>query len=468
MRFYNTLTGKKEEFIPIRKGMVGMYTCGPTVYDFAHIGNFRAYIFEDLLRRYLKLKGYRVRQVMNITDVDDKTINHANAEGLSLGEFTKKYTDAFFEDLKTLKIEPAEFYPKATEHIKDMVRLVKRLLKKGYAYKSDGSIYFRISRFKDYGRLSKIDPSQMKSGIRVDLDEYGKEDLRDFALWKKVSKAGEPFWDTVIGKGRPGWHIECSAMSMKYLGEKFDIHTGGEDNIFPHHENEIAQSEAATGKRFVNCWMHCRFLLVSGEKMAKSKGNYLTLRDLLAKGYDPRAIRYLLLSTHYRMPLNFTLEGIEQGASTIDGLIDFLQRVRAYRGKASYNEQLAKEVAKASADFDQAMDDDLNISQALASAFELVKVVNVAMEEGYASEENLHQVYDLFMRWDKLLDVLKWAPDAIPEEIEDLIRKREEARRKKDYELADRIRQELGSLGIILEDTKEGVRWKRAKVRRVS
>ena len=467
MRFYNTFTGKKEEFVPIGKGRVGMYTCGPTVYDFAHIGNFRAYIFEDLLRRYLKLKGYRVRQVMNITDVDDKTINGANNEGVSLEEFTKKYTDAFFEDLKTLNIEPAEFYPRATEHIKDMVKLVRRLLEKGYAYKSDGSIYFRLSRFRDYGRLSKIDLSQMKSGLRVDLDEYGKEDLRDFALWKKVSKADEPFWDTALGKGRPGWHIECSAMSMKYLGENFDIHTGGEDNIFPHHENEIAQSEAATGKRFVNYWMHCRFLKVFGEKMAKSKGNYLTLRDLLAKGYDPRAIRYLLISTHYRMPLNFTLEGIEQAAATIDGLIDFLQRVRTYRRKAGHNEQLAKDVAKASADFERAMDDDLNISQALARAFELVKVVNVAMEEGYASRKNLRQVYDLFMRWDKLLGVLKWEPEVIPEEIEELIRKREEARRKEDYELADKIRQELRSAGVILEDTKDGVRWKQGKVKKV-
>ncbi len=462
LRFYNTLTGKKEDFIPIKKGKVGMYTCGPTVYDFAHIGNFRAYVFEDLLRRYLKYKGYRVRQVMNITDVDDKTIRGAEVEGISLEDFTKKYTDAFFEDLGALNIESAEFYPRATEHIKDMVKLIKRLIKKGYAYKSDGSIYFRLSLFEGYGKLSGTDLSRIRTGLRVDLDEYGKEDLKDFALWKGA-KPGEPSWDTEVGKGRPGWHIECSAMSMRYLGESFDIHTGGEDNIFPHHENEIAQSEAATGKRFVSYWMHCRFLLVDGEKMAKSKGNIFTLRDLLARGCDPMAIRYLMLSTHYRMPLNFTFEGIRQAETTLEGLLDFLQRVKNHQTRAKYNEELAKHVAKARSDFEQAMDDDLNISTALATLFDLVREVNVAMDKDEASKENLREVYKLFMRWDGLLGVLKPKPPTISEEEMVLIRRREDARKKRDFKLADQIRRELSSRGVVLEDTKEGARWKRKR-----
>lgn len=442
--------------------MVRMYTCGPTVYDFAHIGNFRAYVFEDLLRRYLRYRGYKVRQVMNITDVDDKTIRGSKEEGGSLEDFTKKYTNAFFEDLETLNIEPAEFYPRATQHIEDMVALIKKLLGNGYAYEADGSIYFRCSLFKDYGSLSGVDLSRMMAGARVDLDEYGKEDPKDFVLWKK-SRADEPSWDTELGQGRPGWHIECSAMSMKYLGENFDIHTGGEDNIFPHHENEIAQSEAATGKKFVNYWLHCKFLLVDGEKMAKSKGNFFTLRDLLAKGYEPRAIRYLLLSTHYRSPLNFTQEGIKQAATTVARLVDFLHKVKAYRKKVRYSENLAQKTAQAKAEFEQAMDDDLNISLALATAFKLLKLVSVAMEEGKVSRRNLQEVHTLFMKWDALLGVLGEEPITISKEIEALIRKREKARGRKDYKLADEIRKDLLSKGVALEDTKEGARWKKSR-----
>ncbi len=309
LRFYNTLSNRKEPFVPLYPGKVLIYTCGPTVYDYAHIGNFRSYIFEDLLRRYLKFKGYQVTQVMNITDVDDKIIRASKAAGQDIGEFTKKYISAFFEDLDALGIERAEFYPRATEHIPEMVELIKKLQQKGFTYTTDGSIYFKLSSFPSYGKLSKIDLQGIKPGARMDLDEYEKEDVRDFVLWKG-KKEGEPYWKTELGPGRPGWHIECSAMSMHYLGESFDIHAGGVDLIFPHHENEIAQSEAATSRQFVRYWLHCRHLIVEGEKMSKSKGNYYTLRDLLGKGYQPLAVRYLLLSAHYRRQLNFTKEGL--------------------------------------------------------------------------------------------------------------------------------------------------------------
>ncbi|RMF88331.1 MAG: cysteine--tRNA ligase, partial [Nitrospinota bacterium] len=313
LKFYNSLTRRKEEFHPIEPGRVRMYTCGPTVYDYAHIGNFRAYIFEDILRRYLKYKGYQVTQVMNITDVDDKTIRESRRRGMSLKEFTSFYVQAFFEDLETLNIERAEYYPAATEHIDQMVALIKRLIENGHTYEVDGSIYFRISTFPAYGRLAGLDAVQLQGGAsgRVDADEYGKEDVRDFVLWKAWREEdGDVFWETELGKGRPGWHIECSAMSMHYLGEHFDIHTGGIDNLFPHHENEIAQSEAATKKPFVNYWLHCQHLLVNNAKMSKSLGNFYTLRDLLERGYKPKAIRYALLSTHYRQQHNFTFEGL--------------------------------------------------------------------------------------------------------------------------------------------------------------
>jgi len=306
IRFYNTLPGKIEDFRPLRPGEVGLYTCGPTVYDYPHIGNYRAYIFEDILKRFLIFSGFKVTHVMNITDVDDKTIKGANALGVSLNEYTKKYIDAFFEDIKVLRILPADHYPRATEHIEDMVRMIKGLLDKGYAYFKDGSVYFSLAKFPDYGKLSKINKEELKAGARVETDEYEKESVYDFVLWKKA-KPGEPYWETEFGPGRPGWHIECSAMSTRYLGPTFDLHCGGIDNIFPHHENEIAQSEAYYGQKFVNYWLHCHHLVVNGEKMSKSKGNFFTLRDLLARQIDPVDLRYFLLSTHYRKMLNFTL-----------------------------------------------------------------------------------------------------------------------------------------------------------------
>ena len=307
IKFFNTLSGRKEEFQPFVSGEVKLYTCGPTVYDYAHIGNFRAYIFEDLLKRFLLFMGFKVTHVMNITDVDDKTIRGAAAQGISLAAFTEIYTKAFFEDIRTLQIAPADHYPRATEHIPEMVAMVKGLIRKGYAYKKDGSYYFSIGKFPEYGKLSKINIEELQPGQRVDADEYEKESVHDFALWKS-KKEGEPFWQTEIGPGRPGWHIECSAMSSKYLGETFDIHCGGVDNIFPHHENEIAQSEALWGKPFVRYWLHCHHLVVDGEKMSKSKGNQFTLRDLLSRNVDPLALRFLLLATHYRKTLNFTFE----------------------------------------------------------------------------------------------------------------------------------------------------------------
>ncbi len=438
-----------------------MYTCGPTVYDYAHLGNFRAYIFEDILRRFLKYKGYKVTQVMNITDIDDKTIAGANREGIELAKFTKRYIAAFFEDLKTLNIEPAEHYPRATEHIDDMVGLIKKILNKGFAYQANDSIYFRIQSFKNYGRLSKMNLGMIKPGTRVDRDEYDKRDIRDFVLWKS-RKEEEPFWKTELGPGRPGWHIECSAMSVKYLGQPFDIHTGGEDNIFPHHENEIAQSEAASGKKFVNFWLHCKFLLVNGEKMAKSKGNFFTLRDILNKGYSPRAIRYLLASTHYGMPLNFTFEGLKAAQKTVDRLINFLARLREYQPavKIKENKELSRKITKTKNFFEQAMDNDLNISEALSCIFNLMREANISLDKKVLDRQSLTGIIELFERVDSILGVLKEKPLELNAQIKDLINKREEARKKGDFKLADQIRTKLFSLGIIVEDTPEGVRWR--------
>ncbi|MEM7825323.1 MAG: cysteine--tRNA ligase, partial [Candidatus Aenigmatarchaeota archaeon] len=330
LKLYNTLTRKKEVFKPIRKNEVRMYTCGPTVYDFAHIGNFRTYVWQDILKRWLLYKGFRVIHVMNITDIDDKTIKGSRSQGISLKEFTEKYTEAFFKDSESLNLLPANFYPRATQHIKEIVELIKILIRKGYAYKSeDGSIYYNISKFKSYGKLSKLKIKELKAGARVKLDSYTKEEAYDFALWKAWDpEDGDVFFETDIGKGRPGWHIECSAMSMKYLGETFDIHTGGVDLIFPHHENEIAQSEAATGKKFVKYWLHAEHLIVEGRKMSKSLGNFYTLRDLIGKGYNPISIRYLLLSTHYKQQLNFTFESLESAKNTVESLFNFLLKLK--------------------------------------------------------------------------------------------------------------------------------------------
>ncbi len=461
LRLFNTLTRQKEDFVSIEPGMVRMYTCGPTVYDFAHIGNFRAYVFADLLKRYLRYKGYEVKQVMNLTDIDDKTIRGSQREKISLIEYTKRYKEAFFQDIKALNIELADIYPEATAHITDMVSLVRALSNKGHAYQIAGSAYFKISTFPSYGKLSKMKMEDLKAGTRISKDEYEKEEIGDFALWKAWDeKDGEVFWETEIGKGRPGWHIECSAMSMKYLGKHFDIHTGGVDLIFPHHENEIAQSEGATGEKFVNYWLHNEHLLVEGRKMAKSFGNYFTLRDILSRGYNPIAIRYLLLATHYRQQLNFTFEGLDGAKNALQRLYDFMDRLKGIKSQKSHPE-VAEILQEAQKGFEESLDDDLNTSSALGKIFDLVKEINRFMDEGDFSSQDAEKTLDLMQRFDSVLGILKREELKLDEKITELIRKRNLARKEKKWEEADKVRKEIESLGIILEDTPEGTKWKK-------
>jgi len=465
--FFNTLTRKKEKFKPLEEGKVKIYTCGPTVYDFAHIGNFRAFLFEDLLKRWLIQRGYKVTHVMNLTDIDDKTIKGSQKEGIPLSQFTDFYVKAFFEDIKVLNIESANFYPKATDQIPEIVTLIKTLMAKGIAYKGeDNSIYFSVSKFPDYGRLSKIKVNELKVGARVNQDEYAKEEAQDFALWKAwTPDDGDAFWETELGKGRPGWHIECSAMSMKYLGETFDIHCGGVDNMFPHHENEIAQSEAATGKKFVNYWMHNEHLQVEGKKMSKSLGNFYTLRDLLAKGYDPISIRYLLMSTHYRQQFNFTFESLEASKAAVERLRNFVRRLHEAEGEINTG-KVAILSAKLEACFGGSMDDDLNIGVALSSLFDFIREINGLLDANLVSKLEAADVGGLMMRIDDVLGVVGRVEmeDTLPSEIDVLVQKREKARKKKKWKEADAIRSELKSMGIILEDTAQGVKWRKEKV----
>jgi len=461
-KIFNTLTRKKEIFKPIEKDSVKLYSCGPTVYNFAHIGNFRAYVCIDILKRYLKYKGFKVKHVMNITDVDDKTIKGANSEKISLAEFTQKYEKYFFEDLETLNIDRADVYPRATEHIEEMIMLIKRLLDKNIAYRSeDRSTYFDISKFKDYGKLSGIKISQLKEGARVRQDSYEKEEARDFALWKAYDKEDGPVvWKTDIGDGRPGWHIECSAMSMKHLGHHFDIHAGGIDLVFPHHENEIAQSEASTGKKFANYWFHNEHLLANGQKMSKSLGNFFTLRDLLEKGYKPKAIRYLLMSVNYRAQLNFTEEAVKASENAVQRLMDFMLKLKEVKNEND-GKKVSSIIKKTEKDFEKAMDDDLNISSALSSIFEFVKDVNTLMMENKIGKENSKEIIGFMMNIDNVLGVLEQKEESIGIEIQKLIDERENARKSKDFRKADEIRNQLKEKNIILEDTKDGVRWKR-------
>ena len=462
LKLCNTLTRKKEVFKPIKDKIVKLYTCGPTVWDFAHIGNFRAYICSDILKRYLKYKGYKVKHVMNITDVDDKTIKGANEDGISLKEFTRRYEKAFFEDIETLNIDKADIFPRATEHIKEMIAIIKKLLRNKIAYKSDdGSIYYDISKFKDYGKLSHIKTKELKEGARVKQDSYEKEEAKDFALWKAYDKEdSDVFWKTELGNGRPGWHIECSAMSMKYLGEHFDVHAGGVDLIFPHHENEIAQSEASTKKKFVNYWFHNEHLLVDGHKMSKSLGNFYTLRDLLNKNYNPKAIRYLLLSANYRVQLNFTEEAVKAAENSIQRLKDFLIKLKEIKNKID-NKNINKIIQKTKKQFEKAMDDDLNISVALSHIFEFVKKINTWMMENKVGKNDTKKIISFMHEIDKVLGILEEKEEKLSKEIKKLIEEREKARKEKNYEKADEIRQQLKEKGIILEDTKKGVRWKR-------
>lgn len=458
IQLYNTLTKKKEPFKPLKDGVVGLYTCGPTVYDLAHIGNFRAYVFEDLLHRYLEYSGFKVLRVMNITDVDDKTIKGSQAEGKSLTEYTDRYISAFIEDMEQLRLKKPDYLPRATEHIPEMVSIIKKLLEKGYAYRKDDSIYFSISKFPSYGKLASIDLSEIKPGVRIDVDEYEKEDVRDFALWKEEKE--NVFWDTELGRGRPGWHIECSAMSMKYLGESFDIHTGGVDNIFPHHENEIAQSEAATGKKFVNYWLHCSHLLVNNEKMSKSKGNFHTLRDLLNKGHNPVAIRYLLLSTHYRDPLNFTDKSLVQAENTVKNYNAFYQAMDFCKTEKEDN-SIRPAIEKARKVFTEGLNEDLNISLALSGIFNLIKTANIALTDGAIGVKEAADIKSFLEEIDSVLAILDTEKTELTEEERNLITERGSARKDKNFKKADEIRDKLKAKKIILEDTPYGTRWKR-------
>jgi cysteinyl-tRNA synthetase len=443
-----------------------MYTCGPTVYDYAHIGNFRAFLFEDLLKRWLVHRGFNVTHVMNFTDIDDKTIKGSQKQQVPLRQFTDFYVKAFFEDINALNIEPADVYPRATDHIPEMVALIKTLMVKGYAYRGeDGSIYYAISKFPDYGKLSKIKPAELKAGARVSQDEYAKEEAQDFALWKAwTPEDGDVYWETELGKGRPGWHIECSAMSMKYLGETFDIHCGGVDNMFPHHENEIAQSEAATGKKFVDYWLHNEHLQVESKKMAKRFGNFYTLRDLLAKGYDPIAIRYMLMSTHYRQQFNFTFEGLESAKGAVDRLRNFVRRLHETDSKESKG-KVAVLTEKLEACFGGSLDDDLDIGIALASLFDFVREINNLLDANMVSKAEAADVGGLMMRIDAVLGVIGKVEveEALPADIDALVQKREEARKAKNWKEADGIRAQLKAMGIVLEDTAQGVRWHKEK-----
>jgi len=489
LRLFNTLSGQLDELVPADGDVLRMYACGPTVYDYGHIGNFRTFLQVDVLRRFLKLTGIRLRHVMNITDVDDKIIRNAAAAGIPISEYTPRYVDAFFEDLDSLRVEHPEQIARATQHIPRMVDLIQRLAAVGAAYQTeDGSWYFRLSAFPAYGKLSKKDLSGMEDGARVDVDEYEKDSARDFALWK-AAKPGETAWDTAIGRGRPGWHIECSAMAMEYLGDSFDLHAGGEDLMFPHHENEIAQSETVTGKPFARHWMHVRFLLVDGRKMSKSEGNFYTLRDLLLKGYKASAIRLALISVPYRHQLNFTFDGLTEATHAIERLRTFHDRLTQTTLAAGENPALQEGAKKAQAEYMAALSNDLNTAEARAPIFELIRTANTAIDRGQFLAGDREAILAVLRDFDAVFDVLEdrdaeptrralaWAEQAgkmsevapellaaqslTDEEIEALVAERTMAKKQRNFARADQIRNQLAENGIVLEDSKDGVRWKR-------
>lgn len=491
LRLFNTLSGKVEEFQPLAGKEVRMYACGPTVYDYGHIGNFRTFIAVDILRRFLLQSGYKVRHVMNITDVDDKIIRNSAQAGIPLKQFTAKYEKAFLEDTAALNIEQPKLV-RATEHIPEMAEFIAKLVDKGFAYRTeDGSYYFRIARFPEYGKLSKKDFEGMEDGARVDVDEYEKDNARDFALWK-APKPGETSWESVIGPGRPGWHIECSVMSMEELGETFDLHAGGEDLIFPHHENEIAQSESATGKPFARFWFHARFLLVEGEKMSKSLGNFFTLRDLVLKGYKPSSIRYLLSSVPYRHQLNFTFGGLQQAAASVERLRNFQQRLATGNFPEGSNPSMTNLAEETRKRIHEALSDDLNTAQAQAAIFEMVRLANAAIDSGEMNKDDVAPLLSTLKQFDEIFAILKdddaakmqhvadWArsdgreKDISRELLEALrsvalsddrveaeISRMSAERSKKNYSASDAIRAALTAQGILIEQTKEGIRWRR-------
>jgi cysteinyl-tRNA synthetase len=466
LRFFNTLSRKIEEFQPLDDKRVRMYICGPTVWNFAHIGNFRTFIFGDILRRYLKYKGYELTHVFNLTDVDDRIINEAAKQNISIDEFTSPFIQYFWEDFDALGMERPEVTPRATQHIAEMIDIIAKLLENGHAYESEGSIYYRITAFPDYGKLSKINFSGNIAGgsERVDTDKYDKEDARDFALWKLVGPDENPGWDAPFGRGRPGWHIECSAMSMKYLGETFDLHGGGMDLQFPHHENEIAQSEGATGQLFAKYWIHSEFLKIDDVTMSKSKGNFFTFRDLRGQGYSPLAIRYLLLSVPYRKQLNFTFEGLQGAESTVERLRNFRRLVSESKNPNGHESAgvVTTIVNHAVEKFEAAMDDDFNTAAALAAVHDLVREINTVLANDGLRSDDRQAVLDVLSKFDSVLGI--FGPEEtqiLDAEIEALIAERQEARHSRDFARSDQIRDQLADKGIILEDTKDGVRWKR-------
>src|SRR5258705_8767322 len=475
IHLHNTLSNQTEPFVPQKSGEVTMYTCGPTAYDYAHIGNYRTFVFQDILRRFLKLRGFKLNHVMNLTDVDDRIIANAAAAGKNIRDYTEKFVQAFFDDCKSLSIEEPEHWVRATDNIDEMVKLIQRLKQKTYTYPSDGSIYYRIAKFPEYGKLSKIDLTGIQAGARVDNDRYEKESARDFALWK-APKPGEHFWETAIGPGRPGWHIECSAMAMKYLGDTLDIHSGGVDLTFPHHENEIAQSEAATGKPLARYWLHAEHLLVDQEKMSKSLGNFATLRELFAHGHKPSSIRFLLASVPYRRQLNFTPESLQGAASSVERLRNFYSRLRSGKFLEGTSTAGAERVAKSREEFDSGLADDLNTAQALAAGFDLLRDVNTAMDRGEFRQSDAASVLAALEAFDAIFAVLRGddaeklralgiasdSPSFDDAEIEALVAERQAARKRRDFGASDRIRDQLAERGIILEDSRDGgIRWKR-------
>jgi cysteinyl-tRNA synthetase len=464
LRFYNTLTQQVEVFTPLHDNVVRMYTCGPTVYNYVHIGNLRTFTFQDLLRRWLRASGYTLDHVMNITDIEDKIIREAAKANQSIFEYTATYTQAFLDDTATLRLERPEHIVKATDHIPDMAAAIQQLEQRGFTYSSEGSVYYRIANFPSYGKLSHNDFSGIRAGARVDVDEYDKADARDFVLWK-AAKDGEPAWDTPVGRGRPGWHIECSVMAMKYLGETLDIHTGGVDLTFPHHENEIAQAEGISGKPFVRFWLHAEHLLVNAEKMSKSLGNFYTLRDLLAQGYAPEVVRYLLASVPYRHKLNFTFDGLKGAATSIERLRNFELRLKTDRYAPGENPEITKRTQDAVAAFRESLDDDLNAAEALGAVFEYIRDANSAMDSGVFLAGNARGALEFLALFDSIFDVLRPSTEAgglSDAEIEASIAERTAAKKARNFARADEIRKQLAKQGVVIEDTKEGVRWKRA------
>jgi cysteinyl-tRNA synthetase len=468
LRLHNTLTGTKDLFEPLEAGHVGMYTCGPTVWNFAHIGNLRAFLFYDLLRRHLQVDGYRLNHVMNVTDIDDRILDQAMHAGTTIGDYVQPYMTAFFEDMAAMRIQTAEHYPRATKHIGDMVAMISALLENGNAYSADGDVYFRIASFPSYGALSRLDRSGLRAGTRVAADKYDKESVSDFALWKKAQPGDDQLgaaWDAPFGRGRPGWHIECSAMSKRYLGDTFDIHCGGIDLMFPHHENEIAQSEAANHKPFARVWLHSEHLAeAGGEKMSKSAGGFTTLRDLVAAGHDPLAVRFFLIANaHYRARIRVSNEALNAAAEQVRRLRDFAGRVRRSSPPQSEDDALVQRIAGVRAGYKEALDDDLNLPLGIGLVFELIREANAALDDGRVGKSGHAELQALMDEVDAHLDVIGADEPGLAGEVERLIAEREAARAARDFAKADRLRDELRGRGIALEDSKEGVRWKRVR-----